>query len=185
MEGTFIPETPEKNNRRTIAVVIGAVLAVLVGVGAFLYYQQKPKDSPLVLESPQNAVANDKDLLRILAQGSGLVFPELISSVPASQEVLPESVKGFIFPSAEEIKAERSVFSDNTVGFSLSYKINMAFTDAYRAFVTQRFSGWDKVYGARNDRLGLIDFEMQTFKARVIVGISGANTNITVVSISK
>lgn len=186
MEETFISETPKKDNKKIIIGVVVVASAILViGAIAFVFMKKEEGNSLMISESLQNKIAIDENLLQILAQGSNLTFPKLISSTPASLEILPESLRGFIFPSPQETKVERVIFGDGAVGFSLDYKINMNFTDTYRAFVTQKFSGWDKIYGARNDTLGLIYFQTEAYKVKIIVGINGSDTSVNLISVGK
>ena len=159
--------------RIILSVVVLAAIASMA-VYYFLSYSEP---------ASQNIASSE--LVQILGARSSITFPSSLSLSSINMELAPDYIKSLVSTEAEGTKYAKIIFSDNKQGFSTSYIINKSMINAYMDFVGGAYSGWSRVFAARNDDAGVIDFDNDYQIARVIMEADNSRTKVTVITINK
>ena len=184
MSEIIYTDQPNNKSYKKIIIISGIVLLVLVVAVVLGAYFFPKKSNTSLVDNNSKKVVTDDELLKILSANSSLSFWKPITVIHSGKESVPKSLEIFILSDAENVLPGKAVFPDGSTGVTVNYTSNTKFFDTYRALTVQQSKGWKRVYGARNDRAGLIDFQSNVYKVRIIIKPAGEKSDISLISIA-
>lgn len=144
--------------------------SLVLAFGLVFYSTRKQAGTDERLDS-SNSAGDIKVSEEVILSGAKIDFPEISSGVPMEKSQFPESLFFLLADSVSGTQFKNVTYEGGQSGFEAEYELTAELIPRYLSLRKQILasSGWKIKFGARDERVAVIEAESAAYQLRVVL----------------